>query len=91
MQHHAAFYRGLHGLLRLKQPSVPDIHHNSENSTCDPLKCTMGSPILTVRICSGKSIKYKGLIVSSAFMTIVVRSSGDTEDGLNQNSADSDQ
>ena len=27
-----------------------------ENSTCDPLKCTMDSPILIVSICMGKSI-----------------------------------
>ena len=43
MQHDAAFHQGLHCLLRLKRLSRSDIHHNS---TCDPLKYTMGSPIL---------------------------------------------
>ena len=34
MQHNAAFHQGLHCLLRLKQPSVTEIHvhHNIENS-----------------------------------------------------------
>ena len=41
MQHHAAFHQGLHFLLRLKQSSAPDIHHNLEKSTFDPLKCIM--------------------------------------------------
>ena len=44
MQHHAAFHQGLHCLLRLKQSSGTDIHHNIENTTCYPLKYTMGSP-----------------------------------------------
>ena len=33
MQHDAAFHQGLHCLLRLKQPSGTEIHHNLENST----------------------------------------------------------
>ena len=48
LQYNAAFHQGLHCLLRLKQPSGKEIHHNLENSTCDPLKYTMGSPILIV-------------------------------------------
>ena len=32
MQHNAAFHLGLHCLLRLKQPSGTEIHHNLENS-----------------------------------------------------------
>ena len=36
MQHSAAFYQGLHCLLKLKQPSGTEIHHNVETSTCDP-------------------------------------------------------
>ena len=36
MQHDAAFHLGLHCLLRFKQPSGTEIHHNIENSTCDP-------------------------------------------------------
>ena len=43
---HDKFDQGLHCLLILKQPSRTEMHHSSENSTCDPLKCTMGSPIL---------------------------------------------
>ena len=45
MQHNAAFHQGLHCLLRLKSPSGTG-KHNLENSTIDPLKCTMGSSIL---------------------------------------------
>ena len=56
MQHYAAFHQSLHCLKGLKQPSRTEIHHNLENSTCDPLKYTMGSPILIVSICKGKSI-----------------------------------
>ena len=41
MQHNAAFHQGLHCLLGLKQPSVAEIHHNSENSACDSLKYTV--------------------------------------------------
>ena len=36
MQHHAAFHQGLHCLLRIKQPSEIEKHHNLENSTFDP-------------------------------------------------------
>ena len=54
MQHNVAFHRGLHCLLRLKQPAGTEIHHNFENSTCDPLKYTMDSPILIVLIFNGE-------------------------------------
>ena len=37
MQHHAAFHQDLHCLLRLKQLSRTEIHHNLGTSTCDPL------------------------------------------------------
>ena len=33
MQHNAAFHQGLHCLLRLKQSSGREVHHNLENST----------------------------------------------------------
>ena len=49
MQHNAAFHQGLYCLLRLKQSSGTEIHH-LEKSTCDPLKYTIGSPILSVSI-----------------------------------------
>ena len=62
MQHHAAFHQGLHCLLRLKQPSGTEIHHNLENSTLDPLKYTMDSPILIASICMGNiHSEYKGI------------------------------
>ena len=35
MQHNAAFLQGLHCLLRLKQPSEREVHHNLESSTCN--------------------------------------------------------
>ena len=47
MQHNAAFHQGFHCLLRLKQPSGTEKLHNLENSTCEPLKSIIGSPILT--------------------------------------------
>ena len=59
MQHDAAFHQGMHGLLRLKQPSGTEIHHNLENSTCDPLKYTMGNPTLIVSICMEKSTRIQ--------------------------------
>ena len=59
MQHNAAFHQSLHCLLRSKQNSGTEIHHYLENSTCDPLKCTMGIPILIVSIYSGKSIRIQ--------------------------------
>ena len=60
MQHNAAFHQGLHCLLRLKQPSGTEIHHDLETSTCDPLKYTMGCPLLyIVSICMGKSIRIQ--------------------------------
>ena len=58
-EHYGAFHPGLHCLLSLKQPSGTEIHHNLENSNCDPLKYTMGSPILIVSICMGKSIRIQ--------------------------------
>ena len=36
-------------------------HQNLENSTCDPLKCTMGSPILIVSLCMRKSARIQGV------------------------------
>ena len=54
MQHNAAFHQGLHCLPTLKHSSVTVTHFNLENSKCDPLKYTMGSPILIVSVCMGK-------------------------------------
>ena len=34
-------------------------NHNLENFTCEPFKCPMGSPILIVSICMGKSIRIQ--------------------------------
>ena len=38
VQHYTGFHQCLHCLLRLKQSSETDVHHNLETSTCDPLK-----------------------------------------------------
>ena len=46
MQPNATFHQGLHCFLRLKQLSGVEIHHNLENSICDPLKYKMGNNIL---------------------------------------------
>ena len=59
MQHSAAFHQGLHCLQRFKQSPGTEIHHNLENSTSDPLKYTMGSPIIIVSMCMGKYIKIQ--------------------------------
>ena len=48
-------HQGLHRLLT----SGTEIYHNSENYTCDPLKYTMGSPILTVSIYMGNPIRIQ--------------------------------
>ena len=64
MQLNAAFHQGLHCLLRLKQPSVIEIHHNLDwkKSTCDPLKCKMDHPILLLyQYVWGNPSGYKGL------------------------------
>ena len=62
MQHNAAFHPGLHYLLRLKQPSETETHNNLENSTCDPLEYTMGSPILLYQYVWESPPDYKRLI-----------------------------
>ena len=36
IQHNAAFHKGLHCFLRLKQNLGTEIHDDLENSTCDP-------------------------------------------------------
>ena len=72
MQHIAAFHQNLHCLLRLKQPSGTEILHDLETSTCDPLKYTMGSPVLIVSICMGKSIRIQRVKVSMNFAGRVI-------------------
>ena len=55
MQHNASAL----SLLRLKQPTETEIHHNLENSTCDPLKCIsmcMGKPIRIQNRAKGKKL-----------------------------------
>ena len=51
----AAFHQGLHCLL-----IKTEIHNNLENSTCNPLKYTMGSYILYQYVWDNL-LKYKGL------------------------------
>ena len=50
MQHNSALNQVLHCLLRLKHHSGIEIHNDLENSTCDPLKCTIGSLIFIVSV-----------------------------------------
>ena len=50
-------------LVSLKQPTGTEIHHYLENSIGDPLKYTIGSPILIVSISMGIPLKYKELKV----------------------------
>ena len=69
MQHIAAFHQGTHCLLRLKQPSEKTIHHNLENSTCDPLKYRI-NPILIVSICFGKSYRIQRVNLKSYIVYI---------------------
>ena len=38
MQHNAVFHQDLHCLVRPKLPSMSEVHHNLETSTCDPSK-----------------------------------------------------
>ena len=61
MQHNAAFHQGLHILVRLKQTSRIEKHCNLENSTFDPLMFIMGTPMLIVSICMGKSIRIQSV------------------------------
>ena len=62
MQRNAAFYQGLHCLLRLIHSSGTGILYDLENSTRDPLKYAMGCPIFIVLLCMGKSIRIKKVI-----------------------------
>ena len=48
-------------LLMLKQSSGTEIHHNLENSTWDPLKYTIGSPIVWYQYVWENPSKYKGI------------------------------
>ena len=61
IQYNAAFHQCLHCLLILKQPSGAEINYNLENSSCDPLKYTMGSLILIVSISMENPSSYKEL------------------------------
>ena len=58
-------------LLRFKQPSWTEIHHSLKNSTCDPLKYTMGSPILIVSIDMRKSIRIQRVIRQQSVKSVV--------------------
>ena len=63
MQHNAAFHQGLHCLLILKDSSEIEMYHNSENSTCDPVKNAMGSRYLLylIQFIWENHSEYKGL------------------------------
>ena len=68
----------LEPVLRLKQPSWIEIHHNLETSTSDPLKYKMDNPLLIVSICMRKSIRIqkvkfcKGNSVHPSYMYIFI-------------------
>ena len=51
-QHYAAFHL-------LKTTYKDSNKHKLENSTCDPLKYTIGSSILIISICMGKSTRIQ--------------------------------
>ena len=65
MQQIAAFHQGMHCLLRLKHLSRTEIHHNLENSTCDPLKCKTETPYLLYQWVWENPYEYKELSCSS--------------------------
>ena len=62
MQHNAAFQQDLHCLLRLKQHSGTEIHHNLETSICDPLKYKIGYPIIIYHYVWENPSYYKRLV-----------------------------
>ena len=64
MQHHAAFHQGLHCLLRLKQPSGTEIHHNLENSIVTPYSTQWEVPYLLFQYVWGNAFEYKGWTTS---------------------------
>ena len=72
MQHNAAFHQDLHCLLRLKQPSGTDKHHDLETSTGDPLKYKMDNSILIVSICMGKSTRIQRVKAPQKFQLFSV-------------------
>ena len=53
----AAFHQGLHCLLRINNLQGQKYIIMQKCSTCDPVKYTMGTPILIVPICMEKSIR----------------------------------
>ena len=61
MQHNAAFHQGLHCLLKIKTTFRDRItaYFRKFYLSCDPLKYTMGSTILIVSICIGKSFRIQ--------------------------------
>ena len=59
MPHYLAFHQCLHFLLRSKQSSGTEIHHNLDVKICDPLKQIMDYPILIAWICMAKSIRIQ--------------------------------
>ena len=61
MQHYAAFHRGLHCLLRLKQPLGTEILNKFKNYICEPFKIHNGlSHVYCVKFVFANSSAYKG-------------------------------
>ena len=59
MPRYLAFHQCLYFLLRSKQSSGTEIHHNLDVKICDPLKQLMDYPILIACICMGKTIRIQ--------------------------------
>ena len=73
MQHNA-FHQGLHCFAKIK--TIFRDRYTSlfrKKSSCDPLQYTMGSPILIVSICMGKSIRIQR--VNTADLRIILLTS----------------
>ena len=69
IQHNAAFHQSLHCLLRFKQYTGTEMHHNLENSKCDPFNYKMGIPIFIVSICMGKSIRIQSVNFNNGYIS----------------------
>ena len=56
-------------MLRQKQSSGTEIHHNFEIQTCYPIKYILDSSILIVSLCTGKSPSVRKGLNLSCVMT----------------------
>ena len=70
MQHNVHFIRVSTVCHNLNRGT--EIHHDLENSTCDPLKYTMGTLILILSICMGKSIGIERVEIDHEIICMVI-------------------